>query len=150
MKKIKSFEEFKDKVTTDPELQEKLKKDPVGTMQEFSVSAPVYTSDRFVYRVVVSGLIGVLFLGVIYFIYQYQVSLNLRRDYADHVLDVISKLNGNDMLADDKLVSLKDAVGQTTALNGTTPDGIIAVFTAIIGVLAGLFAPSPFSNKGNQ
>lgn len=147
MKKIKSFEEFVEKVDGDTALQEKLKNNPIETLKEFSIQPPVYTSDKYVYRIVVTGLIGVLFLGVIYFIWQYQISLNLRKEYADKVLASFDKLNASDSLAEKKLESLKIAIGQTTGLNGTTPDGIIAVFTAIIGVLAGLFAPSPLSKN---
>lgn len=150
MKKIKNFEEFIQMVNTDSDLQNKLKANPVEALKEISFSAPVYTSDKLVYRIVVSGLIGVLFLGVIYFIYQYQVSLTIRREYADKVLLVFDKMTVNDSLTNSKLLNIKDAISSTTNINGTTPDGIIAVFTAIIGVLAGLFAPSPFSNKSNQ
>ena len=147
MKNIKSFDEFIENLKTDTELQEKIKLNPVEALKEISITEPAYTNDKLIYRIVVLGFISVLLFGVIYFIYQYQLSLKSRTAYAYKVLESINAITTDNPLNNTKLMNLKDAIGNGTSLNGTTPDGIIAVFTAIIGVLAGLFAPSPLTKN---
>ena len=142
MRKVKSFQEFIDQVQRDPQLQQELKEDPVKALSELTFSDPAYMRDKLVYRMVIAGFVGVLVLGVVYFIYQYQHSLDLRVRYSEQVLRTLGA--ATDPTAVQKL---KDAIAAPTGLNGTTPDGIIAVFTAIIGALAGLFAPSPLSRS---
>lgn len=155
MKKIKNFQEFIETVNSSPELQEKLKANPVDFLKEYSISPPAYTNDKLVYRIVVFGFVGSLFLGLLYFIFQYQNSLEVRTQYSKDILSMINAIPNSDSLdvnsiAAKKLDNLKTIMSTSGNLAATTPDGIIPVFTAIIGVLAGLFAPSPFSNRTNQ
>jgi hypothetical protein len=144
---MKSFKEFIQEVENDPNLLEQLKTNPIKTLKEISDSSPAYYADKMVYRVVVFGFSGVLLLGVIYFLYQYQHSINMRKEYSIQILNTIKGISQSDTLSELKLNSLKNSLVSAAGLNGTTPDGVIAVFTAIVGALAGLFAPSPLSKN---
>ena len=63
MYKVNNMDDFKDQVNKDPQLQEKMKKDPVGTLNEVLVS-PLQT-DKVIYRIVVSVLGAVVLIAVI-------------------------------------------------------------------------------------
>lgn len=143
MENIRSLEEFIKEVKNNPELQNKLKEDPVGTLQELPRSEPVFTSDKLIYRIVVGGFVAVLLFGVIYFMYQYQRSIQVRTEYSQELLKVFKTISSKSLNYSDLAKTIKGPDG----INGTAPDGIIAVFTAIIGALAGLFAPSPVSRN---
>ena len=57
-KKIRSFSAFQKELYQNPELQELLKQDPVGTLKRFQQDTPWF-NDKLIYRLVV------LFLGII-------------------------------------------------------------------------------------
>lgn len=157
MKNIKGFEDFKSKVESDQDLRNQLQTDPLKVLKEFSVSGPVYTNDKAIYRMVIFGFAGTLLIGVLIFLYQYQRSLDVRTNYAHEILEAINKMtvvDNKDSISSVRLVELNkqkaDLLGKVTnpnTLSATTPEGIIPVFTAIIGALAGLFAPSPLSRS---
>lgn len=68
-REIKTFNEFKDELLTDPELQNQFKEDPVSAIEHFHQQNPL-TTDKWIYRIIVLALgltilsiiIGVLFL----------------------------------------------------------------------------------------
>lgn len=60
MKNIKSFTEFQNELTNNPELQAEFKNDPVNAIQKFQSTLP----DNWVYRLVV-GSLGLAILLVI-------------------------------------------------------------------------------------
>lgn len=148
IKNFQEFQEFKDAVNNNPELQKELKDNPLETLNNITVSGPVYTSDKFVYRIVVGGFIAILFLGILFYIFQFQHTLSARIEFSKQILDACKNLSGSgDSLAAEKLKAIQVSLLGPGGIKGETPDGIVAVFTAIIGVLAGLFAPSPFSKQ---
>ncbi len=150
MENIKRFSEFnqlKERVATDEAFKKRLKDDPEKALDEINLSGPIYTSDKLVYRIVIFGFAGTLLFGMMYCIYQYQQSLDVRATYAKSVIESIKGISSSDSLSFQKLTMLKDAVSNASGLNATIPDGIIAVFTGIIGALAGLFAPSPLRSN---
>ncbi len=153
MLKIKNFKEFVNEVNTNPDLQEKLKANPVEVLKGYTIEPPIYTSDKLVYRVVVLGFVGSLLLGILFFIYQYQHSLNVRAAYSTSILNALKEINTTsispqqDSIVIKKIETLKSILTNSSGLSATTPDGIISVLTGIIGVLAGLFAASPLGKR---
>lgn len=62
--KIRNFTEFKEVLQKDSELQELFKTDPVNAIQQYEQSEPVYTRDKWVYRMVV-GVLGLVIVVIV-------------------------------------------------------------------------------------
>jgi len=62
--KIKSFDEFKIALLKDQELQKLFKADPLTAIQQFEQMDPIYTQDKWIYRIVV-GLLGLIILIIV-------------------------------------------------------------------------------------
>jgi hypothetical protein len=155
MAKEKTVNDLIRQVEKDPELKRQLQEDPVKVLREFDFSGPIYTRDKLIYRLVVGGFVGVLVVGIVYFIYQYQNSLDVRREYSEFLVTNLATLTQKqpsmDSLSYNAFIKkLNIPVISAQNLGATTPDGVIAVFTAIIGALAGLLAPSPLSRSNNN
>ena len=63
-KKIKTFNEFKSELERNDSLQAQFKTDPVEAIRQFEQIEPIYTSDKWVYRIVVAVL-GLTILGIV-------------------------------------------------------------------------------------
>jgi hypothetical protein len=69
-KRINTFSEFQSKLLSDSVLQAEFKSDPVTAVQQFEQTSPIYTRDKWIYRMVVfvlgttilSTVIGVILL----------------------------------------------------------------------------------------
>jgi cytochrome bd-type quinol oxidase subunit 1 len=67
---IKTFNDFKAQLVSDPNLQHQFKEDPVAAIKQFKQSSPLST-DKWIYRIIVLALgltILAIIFGVIYLI----------------------------------------------------------------------------------
>ncbi len=62
---IKSFSQFKEMVENDTDLQDQIKADPKNAIRQFKSQDPIYTKDKWVYRLVVGILGSVILISVI-------------------------------------------------------------------------------------
>jgi hypothetical protein len=63
LKQIKSFEEFKTQLETNPDLQKEFKENPVNAIQNFHQQSPL-SNDKWIYRIIVLSL-GLTIISII-------------------------------------------------------------------------------------